>query len=579
MKQRSKFLKNIFEIGLLFGLNISVVSIFIYLITRTTLYLKSEVSLLGFLIMVIIIIADGFILLHAIAYHTNMLCVLIAERKRDKAKEISKIQIESESVIQKNDLQREDASWVALLVASYREPIHVIEKTLICLQNLTYKNRRVYLLDDTRYDMYENDSAKRKEHEDLQNYKQEVDDLGRRLQIYIFRRAWRGAKAGIINDFLFHINKMPRPGSSLIRPHDEPEYYYTATDPEKYITVFDADMNALPCFLEPIVAKMEENDNLAFIQTPQYYTNTDYNRVSRGAGLQQAIFYEYICEGKSIKGALPCCGTNVIFRTKALWDIGGFDETSVTEDFATSLILHTKGWESSYLNRVSAFGLGPEDLGGYFKQQHRWALGSVNLFKSVVIELFKDPKRLKPILWFEYFVSGSYYIVGWSYLIMILTPIIYILFGIPESMAHPELYYTIFYPYFLLTLLAFLIPLLKRGYRFGEIFLGVLLTLISIPVYIKASTQALLGIKGKFAVTPKEGSTILPLKYLWPHISLIMLNLAAVVWAVLRFVYDDKNKVGIIFNGVWCLFYFINLSFVFYFNYAEEKVWKERRLN
>ena len=92
-----------------------------------------------------------------------------------------------------------------------------------------------------------------------------------------------------------------------------------------------------------------------------------------------------------------------MFRREALMDVGGFDESSVTEDFATSLKFHSKGWHSTYLNKVCAFGLGPEDLGGYFKQQYRWALGTVGLFRTILGTMISSPGLLSPGKWWEYF--------------------------------------------------------------------------------------------------------------------------------------------------------------------------------
>ena len=258
---------------------------------------------------------------------------------------------------------------IAILVPSYKEPLSVIENTLVGCYNLNYKNRQIFLLDDTRYDL---------EKGKLYTYRKDLDTLCERLNINIFRREWRGAKAGIINDFVDYVQKKQKKGSFLKFFLDK-----KLNDP-KYIVVFDADQNPFPDFLDNIVKKMELNDKLAFVQTPQYYTNFMDNDVARATGYQQIVFFEYICEGKHAKEAMFACGTNIIIRLKAFIDVGGFDETSVTEDCSTSLDFHMKGWKTSFDNKVGAFGMGPEDLGAYFKQQFRWALGTLSLFRKVV---------------------------------------------------------------------------------------------------------------------------------------------------------------------------------------------------
>ncbi|MBI4642150.1 MAG: glycosyltransferase [Deltaproteobacteria bacterium] len=388
----------------------------------------------------------------------------------------------------------------------------------------------------------------------------------RRLGVNLFRRQWRGAKAGMINDFLDFIEGKPKPGFSF-HPFAEKK----RTEKEKYIFVFDADMNPFPDFVEPLVAIMEDRPKLAFVQTPQYYSNFELNRVARAAGLQQVVFYEYICEGKSIGDAMFCCGTNVIFRREALMDVGGFDESSVTEDFATSLKFHLRVWSSAYFNRVCAFGLGPEDLGGYFKQQFRWALGTVGLFRTILQEFFRHPFRLTIAKWWEYFLSGTWYFVGWVFCIMAYCPILFLYLNVPSFFARPEVYFFFFLPYFVLSMAIFLATLHLRKYRVKDVFQGMVLNAICFPVFMKASTLAMVGVRGTFAVTPKGQSRALPLMALWPQLITAVLSFGAIFWGGLRLYYEREPFSAILVNMSWCLYHFLLFSTVLYFNFPEER--------
>ena len=343
------------------------------------------------------------------------------------------------------------------------------------------------------------------------------------------------------------------------------------TEKEKYIIVFDADMNPFPDFVEQLVALMESNPKLAFIQTPQYYSNFENNRVARASGLQQAVFYEYICEGKSLQDAMFCCGTNVIFRRKALMEVGGFDESSVTEDFATSLKFHEKGWSSAYFNKVCAFGMGPEDLGGYFKQQFRWALGTVGLFRTILSGFFQGPGRLSIARWWEYFLSGTHYFVGWTFFILMVCPVLYLFFGVPAYFARPEIYFMFLLPYLALSMTVFMGTLFWRGYGVKDLFQGIILNAITFPVYMKASLLAMMGIRGSFGITPKGKSLALPLSGLIPQISGAVLSFAAVVWGLHRLYFEREPILALLVNCLWCFFHFLILSCVIYFNHPEEK--------
>ena len=516
-----------------------------FLVVRITLFLLTEGEWYDRLAAAVLLFAECFYFVNCLGYFGNVFRVLTRARG---------------DVALPDDLpELEEYPEIAIAVASYREPLEVVENNLICFRNLTYPNKQIYLLDDTRYDLKKEDATQ------LQQYRAAIDDLCRRIGVNLFRRRWHGAKAGMINDFLAFLEGRPLDGSEL------QHFQKTGTSgTEKYLAVFDADMNPLPDFAESIVQIMEKNEKIAFVQTPQYYTNFETNRVARAAGLQQVVFYEYICEGKSLQDAMICCGTNVMFRRKALVEVGGFDDTSVTEDFATSIKFHSTGWSSRYFNRICAFGMGPNDLGGYFKQQFRWALGTVGLFRPTLWKMIHNPRALPLGRWYEYLLSSTYYFVGWAFLALLICPVIYLFFDIPRYFAHPNIFFIFFVPYLSMTMLAFMNTLRAKNYRRVDMYNGLLLANVTFPIYIKASFLGLLGFRGKFGITPKSGSSSLPLRSLWPQLLTMTALLAAAVWGLNRVYYIRDPVPALSVNVFWCLYNFWLLLTIFYFNRPEE---------
>ena len=526
------------------SLTAAMLSIFLYLMARTVLFMASARQWQEITVGVLLLLAEGFTMLHAFGYFLNVFHGM-------GATDVPRITKDTVPELK-------DHPPVAIVVASYKEPLDVLEDTLTCFYNLTYPNKHIYFLDDTRYDKPGEDPER------MAAYRADVDALCERIGVHLFRRPWRGAKAGMINDFLDFLAGRPVAEAELTSFDDRPRQ-----EAEKYVIVFDADMNPLPDFVEPLVAFMESHPRLAFIQTPQYYSNFETNLVAKASGLQQAVFYEYICEGKSAQDAMFCCGTNVILRREALEDVGGFDERSVTEDFATSLRFHMKGWSSAYLNKVCAFGMGPEDLGGYFKQQFRWALGTVGLLRSIAREFLRGPGRLPKAKWWEYFLSATHYFVGWIFIVMAVCPILYLFLDVPSYFARPELYFLFFLPYIILTVTIFLYSMSQRRYGFWELAQGILLQAITFPVYMKASLLAVLGVRGSFGITPKGGSTSLPLVRLWPQLGLGLACLAGFTWGMLRLWYGDGPTLALLTNSGWCLYHFAILSTTLHFNFPE----------
>jgi len=525
--------------------SLAILASLLYLIIRTILLLISDYQWFEKLLAICLLGAEVFIVIHGIGYFINIFHILFKKRT---------LLSQEESLEPINKYPP-----IAVVLASYKEPLDVVENTLTCFYNLTYPNKQIFLLDDTRYELPADN------YNELETYKKDVEALCQKMNINLFRRKWHGAKAGMINDFLDYIEGHPKEGSILYQYSKE-----TYQNP-KYIAIFDADQNPSPDFLKDLVIKMETNPKLAFIQTPQYYTNFEFNRIARASGLLQAVFYEYICEGKSIKDAMFCCGTNVVFRVNALIDVGGFDDTSVTEDFATSLKFHLKGWQSAYYNKASAFGMGPEDLGGYFKQQFRWALGTVGLIRDILREIIRGKNKLSFAKWWEYFLSSTHYFIGLVFFIMVICPVIYIFFDVPSYFASPDIYFLFFLPYIILSLGTFSYTLIRRQYKIKDILIGQLLISISFPVYIKACLCALLGIKGQFVVTPKGQSSSLPMKNIWAQISLSIICFSSVIWGVNRLIYERRPIIGLCVNIFWCLYNFLLLSSILYFNNPDER--------
>ncbi len=516
-----------------------------YLTARTFLFIISDYLWYEKTLALFLLLAEIFILIHGIGYFLEIVHVTSGKKS---------------PVVPEEPLPPLTSfPPVAIIVSSFKEPLDVLEDTLISFYNLTYPNKYIYFLDDTRYDLSGDDLLK------MQAYKEKINKLCQRIGVNLFRRKWRGAKAGMINDFLDFLEGKQKKGFEFQNyAKDEPH------EKEKYIIVFDADQNPFPNFAEPLVAIMENNPRLAFIQTPQYYSNFETNRIARASGLQQAVFYEYICEGKSTQDAMFCCGTNVIFRREALMDVGGFDETSVTEDFATSLKFHLNNWRSAYLNRTMALGMGPEDLGGYFKQQFRWALGTIGLLRQIIAHFLKHPAKLTSAKWWEYFLSSTHYFIGPVFFILVLCPILYLFMNVPSYFAKPEIYVLFFLPYIVITLSTFFWTLKERNYTIRDLFTGQLLMAVTFPVYIKASILALLGIRGSFVITPKTGSAALPLKDLWVQLLLLIVSFAAIIWGLNRLYYEQNPIGALIVNMLWCLYHFIILSSVLYFNIPDE---------
>lgn len=486
---------------------VAMIAMAVYLMVRVVLIMRADYSGFDVPVTIALLFAEGFVIAHAMGY---MLSII---RAVGKPRGVNAAILSAPA----------DCPNVDVLVPARHEPREVLEKTLTALAGMTYPNKTIWLLDDSSDPAFMN----------------EAEELAREYGAKLFRRDERhGAKAGIINDCLKNLEG-------------------------EYVAIFDADQRPMPFFLNRLVPLLVANPDLAFVQTPQFYSNIDKNRVSRAAAAQQAVFYEYICEAKASSGAAFCCGTNVVFRRDALISVNGLDESSVTEDFATSIKLHEQGWKSLYYGRAYAMGMGPETLEAYFKQQFRWARGTLGVGIRLFKQFFRRPRSLSLWQWIDYSLSGSFYLVGWAYLILLLCPFIYIAFGIPSYFARPEVYFAAFLPYLTFAVLVFFGGLRQRHYTLKQIVEGQLLGFLAAPVHIRASLTALFGLKTSFGITPKGNGQTASLRAVWPQVLICALNYVVFLWGTCRFIFEGEAAAGL--NAFWAGFHFAVFWSVFYF--------------
>jgi cellulose synthase (UDP-forming) len=372
-----------------------------------------------------------------------------------------------------------EAPDVDVFVPVYDEPADVVGPTIAAATRLRGASVHVWLLDDGRSD--------------------EMRALAARHGAGYLRRDERsGAKAGNINRALERTSA-------------------------PYVVVLDCDHVPSEDMLESTLGHLADDD-VAFVQTPQYYANAGANPLAGAAWSQQALFFGAIARGKDGHDAMFCCGTNVLFRRAALDDAGGFPEASLTEDFELSVRLHERGWRSAYVPEVLARGLGPEDMASYVGQQHRWARGCLSAIPSVLRA--KLPLRLR----LQYLLSCSYFLTGWTILVYMSFPVIRIATGAqPLAAAAADQFLLHFAPYFALAL--YMVALMGSG---AYTFRAFALQAASFWIHVHASIAVLARRPGSFKVTPKRGASGRQPRAVLPGLAAIAVLVAAAAYGLLR---------------------------------------------
>ena len=333
----------------------------------------------------------------------------------------------SDPITRKPPREQEDKDLpnVDVFVPSYNENKEILSLTLAAAAAMDYPKDKlhVYLLDDGGTDQKRNHpdpEIAEAANERARQLKQLCVDLGVN---YLTRAENVHAKAGNLNSGLE--NSM-----------------------SELVAVFDADHAPEAGFLKATVGYFADDQDLFLVQTPHFFANPD--PVERNLGTythmpaENEMFYTMIQKGLDRWNAAFFCGSAAVLRREALEEVGGFSGITITEDCETALELHSRGWNSVYVDKPLVTGLQPETFSSFIGQRSRWCRGMIQIL-LLKNPLFKQGLTLPQRI--GYMSSCFYWLFPLVRLSFLLAPILFIIFNLKifNASADEFLSYTITY--------------------------------------------------------------------------------------------------------------------------------------
>ncbi len=359
------------------------------------------------------------------------------------------------------EIKQELFPSVDVLIATYNEPTKLLRKTIIGCKNMKYPDKNlvnIYLCDD----------GNRKEMKHLAN------ELGIH---YLSRKDNKGAKAGNLNNALKH-SKSP------------------------LIATFDADMIPMEEFLMETVPYFLEGKKIGFVQTPQSFYNPDLFQSNlyseHHIPNEQDYFYRNVQITKNHINTVIYGGSNTVISRVALEEVGGFFEKSITEDFATGILIQSKGYQCYATKKPLASGLAPNDFKSLVKQRERWARGCIQTIRRLNIFFSKDLTWKQKI---SHASAIAYWYAPVKRFFYIISPIAFTVFGIRVIHASLSEILLFFIPSYIFTVWS--VRTLSgnlRNPRWTNIY-----ETITFPSLMSGVLMESVGIsQNKFSVTSKE---------------------------------------------------------------------------
>lgn len=300
-------------------------------------------------------------------------------------------------------IAEEEYPDVDIFIATYNEPAELLRKTINGCSHLVYPDKskvHVWLCDDNR--------------------RPAMRMLAEEMGIGYFDRPDNtGAKAGNLNHAMEHTSA-------------------------PYIVTLDADMipmshflmNTIPYFVDARKRAVKDRDgkdiHLGFLQTPQCFYDPDvfqyalYSETT--APNEQDFFYRTIEVAKSSTNSVIYGGSNTVLAREALDAVGGFYTGSITEDFATGMLIEAAGFVSLALPEPMASGITPHVYKEHIQQRKRWGRGVISTARQ--LKLFRR-KGLSLIQKLSYWSSVIYWYSPIKNLIYLISPLLFAAFAIP----------------------------------------------------------------------------------------------------------------------------------------------------
>jgi cellulose synthase (UDP-forming) len=350
------------------------------------------------------IFSVGLFLMELLVIGNSILELCLMFNSKDRRKEADRY---CEAVIQETYYPSVD-----IFIPTYNEPDFILKRTIIGCQALDYRNKTIYLLDDTR--------------------RPEIKQLAETLNCnYLTRQDNRHAKAGNLNNALIQTNG-------------------------ELVVVFDADFVPTTNFLTRTVGFFQ-NSKIGLLQTPQTFYNSD--PIARNLGLEavlpaeEEVFYRQIQPMKDGAGSVVCAGTSFVARRKALKEIGYFVTDSLSEDYFTGIKLSARGYEIIYLDEKLSAGLAAESISAHIKQRIRWAKGTLQAFFIESNPLTIPGLTLRQRL--AHLEGLLHWFTSIPRIFFLFIPVVYSFFGVEAIKVNMSEIAYLFLPYYILQLTVF----------------------------------------------------------------------------------------------------------------------------
>lgn len=144
-----------------------------------------------------------------------------------------------------------------------------------------------------------------------------------------------------------------------------------------YTAIFDADFVPRPDFLRKTVPYFFMDEKVGVVQTKWEHLNENYSLITRlqAFGLDAHFTVEQMGRNAA-HHFINFNGTAGIWRKATIYDAGGWQSDTITEDLDLSYRAQLRGWNFVYLPEIGSPAELPAEMNALKAQQFRWTKGA-----------------------------------------------------------------------------------------------------------------------------------------------------------------------------------------------------------
>lgn len=161
------------------------------------------------------------------------------------------------------------------------------------------------------------------------------------------------------------------------------------------VAIFDADCVPAKDFLRRTVPFFQR-EKVACVQVRWSFLNRDHSLLTR---LQAMVLDGLFTIDQFARAAshlpLQFNGTNGLWRTQTIREVGGWRGEILAEDADLSFRAHLEGWQLVHLRQYAVPTELPEDMASFRTQQHRWSQGSAQLLRAIGLRVLQSRLPLR----------------------------------------------------------------------------------------------------------------------------------------------------------------------------------------